>query len=138
MKALKLSLIALALAGFAGASQAADTSAKVELKGTVGINCGIAVKPTAKATTAPDAHAAPSDVVAGDDGPAVVGDDQAREDLDEGRFPRAVRTEQAEEFAFFDVEADVIERFEGLAGPTAGCREGLGDRLEGDGRHGSP
>lgn len=50
MKALKLSLIALAIAGFAGTSQAADTSAKVDLKGTVGVNCGIAVKPTAKAT----------------------------------------------------------------------------------------
>lgn len=46
------SLLALALfAGAFGASAADQDSAKLELRGSVAVNCTIAVKPTAKATS---------------------------------------------------------------------------------------
>ena len=70
--------------------------------------------------------------------PAAGGARQARQNADQGGLARTVGTEQAKKFAFFDVEADVVERFERLSGAAAGGREGLGDRLEGDGRHESP
>ena len=52
------------------------------------------------------------DVVAAHRDAAFVGASEAGEDADERRLARAVRTEQSEELAFFDREADALERLQ--------------------------
>ena len=63
---------------------------------------------------APDGSGGSFGIVAADGRRSPVGEDKRRQDLDEGRLAGAVRPEQAEGAARFDLEADPVE---GRPGP---------------------
>ncbi|MNV46882.1 hypothetical protein D3C71_1387280 [compost metagenome] len=58
--------------------------------------------------------------------PSLRGTCQASQNADEGGFASPIGTEKSEKFAFFDIQADLVQCLEG----AFGCGKGFGDGLE--------